>query len=306
VRAVGQSLVEGGTDGRADQVHGEQERVGVDGALGHLPEHAHGQHLVADAQQAGGRQQDRRAATVKRHLHGWTAERRRRRHRRGAPEPPRQRRASEVRGGAQHGGTQQAPVRNDDEHGQQQAEHRAGGVGRVESAEAAARGAQLALQRGQRGAHRRAGGQQQDERQDEGDRPVPWHRRFGSDEQPRGPYQRRHGDRDAQPPGGQQQFAAGVPAPGPAAAREGVAHQSRAQREPAEEGGEHRQHGDDLVTHGGAELRRPDHLPCQRSGAGQAHQQMGQGEFQSRALPGAACGHRDGGRSTVRSAPGFF
>jgi hypothetical protein len=307
-RAMGQALMDSGARGRAEQVHREQQRVAVDGAFGDLAEHAHGEHLVADAEHAGGHQQRRHAMACSRKrsclrrlaCSGGH-------HPRVAPQPPRQRRAQRVRRGAQQRGAQQPDVRNGDEHGQQQAEHRAEGVGRIEPAEAAARGAQLALERGQGGAHRRAGGQQQDERKKKGDRPVPRHRRLGPDQQRARVDQRGHGHGEREAPCQQQHLAAGVPAPGPGAACQRRAQQVRAEREAAEEGGQHGEHGHDLVAHRGAESGGPHHLPRQRRGAGQHHQQVGKATVVAREA--CACRRWSGGhfREAMRhGAPGLF
>jgi hypothetical protein len=55
-------LVGRGTHRRPDEVDREQHGEGVDGVLRHLAEHPHHEHFVADAQQAGGGQQQRHAA----------------------------------------------------------------------------------------------------------------------------------------------------------------------------------------------------------------------------------------------------
>ena len=63
---VGQpARVRRGAERRADEIHRQQHREGVDGVLGHLAEHADDQHFIADSEQAGGSEQQQNATRIR-------------------------------------------------------------------------------------------------------------------------------------------------------------------------------------------------------------------------------------------------
>jgi hypothetical protein len=164
-------------------------------------------------------------------------------------------------------------LRDEPERGAEHAEHRAERIGRIQQRDRRALARrEHALYRRQRRAHGRGGGQQQQERPAERDRPLPRGGRLRADQREQRIVDRRHRHDERCTPDADQELAGRVPARRSAAVLDACTERERAQREAAEESGDHSEHRGRLVAQPQRALLRPDDLPAQAREARREHQ----------------------------------